>query len=67
LGAGGNEGSAELESFEQRGHRRRAGALGLIGLSIVNGARWEDDEVVVGLSPDLIGAAVDASNDLPSP
>lgn len=62
----GNEGPLDPESYEQRVQRHRAGTLGLIGLSIVNGGRWEGDEVVVGLSPDLIGVAVDASDDLPS-
>jgi hypothetical protein len=35
-------------------------------LSIVNGGRWDADDVVVELSPDLIGMAVSASDDLPS-
>jgi hypothetical protein len=61
-----NEGPLDPETFEQRVQRHRAGTLGLIGLSIVNGGRWEDDEVFVELSPDLIGMAVDASDDLPA-
>lgn len=37
----GNEGPLHPETFEQRVQRHRAGTLGLIGLSIVNGGRWE--------------------------
>jgi hypothetical protein len=62
----GNEGPLDPETLEQRIQRHRAGALGLVGLSIVNGGRWEADDVVVELSPDIIGAAVSASDDLPS-
>jgi hypothetical protein len=54
------------EDFEQRAQRHRAATLALIGLSIVNGGRWDADDVVVELSPDLIGMAVSASDDLPS-
>jgi hypothetical protein len=53
------------ETFEQRVERHRAGTLGLIGLSIANGGRWEADEVVVELDPTLIGVALDASEYLP--
>jgi len=53
------------ETFEQRVQRHRAATLALIGLSIVNGGHWEADEMVVELGPDLIGVAVDASDDLP--
>jgi hypothetical protein len=59
-------GPADPENHEQRAQRHHAGTLGLIGLSIENGGRWEADEVVVGLSPNLIGNAVNASDDLPS-
>ncbi len=55
----------ERETYEQRVQRHRAGTLGLIGLSITECGRWHDDEVVVDLSPDLIGVAVDAADDLP--
>jgi hypothetical protein len=61
----GNEGPLDPESYEQRVQRHRAGTLGLIGLSIVERGRWEGDEVVVPLGPDLIGIAVDAADDLP--
>ena len=61
-----NDGPLDPETVEQRIQRHRAATLALIGLSIVNGGRWETDEVVVELSPDLIGVAVDASDDLPS-
>jgi hypothetical protein len=60
------EGPLDPETLGQRIQRHRAATLALIGLSIVNGGRWETDEVVVELSPDLIGVAVDASDDLPS-
>lgn len=59
-----NEG-ADPETFEQRVERHRAGTLGLMGLSIINGGRWEADEVVVELGPELIGSALDASDYLP--
>ena len=59
------EGSPEPETLEQRFQRRRAAALGLIGLSIESAGRWEDDHVVVELSADLIGVAIDAADDLP--
>jgi hypothetical protein len=61
----GNEGPLDRENYEQRVLRRRAGTLGLIGLSIVERGRWGVDEVVVPLGPDLIGVAVDAADDLP--
>jgi hypothetical protein len=61
-----HEGPADPESHEQRAQRHHAGTLGLIGLSIENGGRWEADEVVVGLSPNPIGNAVNAADDLPS-
>jgi hypothetical protein len=60
----GDEGPAEPESFEQRIQRHRAGTLGLIGLAIENSGHWTDDYVVVELGADLIGAAVEASDDL---
>lgn len=61
----GDEGPLDPETYEQRVHRHRAGTLGLIGLSVVNSGQWEDDAVVVELSPDLIGNVVSASDDLP--
>jgi hypothetical protein len=61
-----DEGEPDPESYEQRVLRHRAGALGLIGLSIEQRGRAEGDEVVVELSPDLIGNALDAADDLPS-
>jgi hypothetical protein len=60
----GEEGPAEPETFEQRMHRHRAAALGLIGLSIETDGRWHEDYVTVGLSPDLIGDAFNAADDL---
>jgi hypothetical protein len=61
----GDEGSLPAETFEQRIQRHRAGTLGLIGLAIENDGRWIDDHVVVELGADLIGAAVEAADDLP--
>lgn len=60
----GNEGELEPETFEQRTQRRRAATLALIGLSIVSVGRWEGDEVIVELHPDLIGVALDAADDV---
>jgi hypothetical protein len=61
-----NEGEAEPESDEQRVLRHRAGNLGLIGLAVDERGRAEDGAVVVDLSPDVIGSALDAADDLPS-
>lgn len=57
---------SDAESYQQRVVRHRAGALGLIGLAVEERGRAEDDEVIVDLSPDVIGSAVDAADDLPS-
>jgi hypothetical protein len=62
----GEEGPPAPEDYEQRVQRHRAATLSLIGLSITNHGRWESDGVVVELSPDLIGNAVTASDDLSS-
>jgi hypothetical protein len=62
----GNEGPLDPDSYEQRVQRHRAGTLRLIGLSIVERGRWDGEQVVVPLGPGLIGAAVDAADDLPS-
>jgi hypothetical protein len=61
-----DEGEPDPESYEQRVARHRAGALALIGLAVEEGGRYEGDLVVVDLSPDLIGLAVDAADDLPT-
>jgi hypothetical protein len=61
-----DEGQPDPESYEQRVVRHRAGALGLIGLAVEERGRTEGDEVIVELSPDVIGNAVDAADDLPS-
>jgi hypothetical protein len=53
------------ETVEQRLDRRRAAALALIGLSVVNLGQQDGDEVVVPLDPSLISAAVDAAEDQP--
>jgi hypothetical protein len=58
-------GSVDSETCEQRVVRSRAAALALIGLSITEGGRWEADEVVVDLDPNLIGMAINAADDLP--
>jgi hypothetical protein len=60
-----NDGPPEPETLEQRFQRRRAAALGLIALSIESAGHWEDDHVVVELSADLIGVAIDATDDRP--
>jgi hypothetical protein len=58
-------GPLEPETTDQRLERHRAGSLGLIGLAVTEHGRDEGEEVVVALGPDLIGAAVDAADDLP--
>ena len=60
----GDEGPPDPETFEQRVQRHRAGTLGLIGLTITTRGRRDGDEMVVELSPDILGAAVDAADDL---
>jgi hypothetical protein len=59
-----DEGELSSESSEQRQQRHRAGALALIGLAISERGQNLGDEVVVGLAPELIGAALDAADDL---
>ena len=54
------------ESFEQRAIRHRAAALALIGLSVEESGRADGDEVVLELTPDLIGDAFNAADDLRS-
>jgi hypothetical protein len=49
------------ESPEQRTTRHQVGTLALIGLSVTRSGREEGDEVLVDLSPDLIGMAIDAA------
>jgi hypothetical protein len=61
-----DEDEPDKESAEQRVARRRAGTLALIGLALEEGGRDEGDFVLVDLSPDLIGFAVDAADDLPT-
>jgi hypothetical protein len=61
-----DEGQPDPESYEQRVQRHRAGALALIGLAAEERGRAEGDEVVVELSPDVIGNALNAADDLPS-
>jgi hypothetical protein len=60
-----DHGPLDPEDLEQRIQRHRASSLALIGLSIVNGGRSHDDEVIVGLHPGLIGDALTAADDLP--
>ena len=55
------------ESFEERVHRRRAGNLALIGLAITERGHWDKEGVAVTLEPVLIGAAVEAVEELPRP
>jgi hypothetical protein len=59
-------GEPDPESYEQRVLRHRAGALALIGLAVEEQGRAEGDGVVVDLSRDLIGTALDAADDLPT-
>jgi hypothetical protein len=61
-----DEGEPDSENYEQRVLRHRAGALALIGLAVEEQGRAESDEVVVDLSPDLIGDAMTAADDLPT-
>jgi hypothetical protein len=61
-----DEGGPDPESYEQRAIRHRAATLGLIGFSVEQSGRADGDEVVVELSPDLIGNALNAADDLPS-
>ena len=56
------EGPLGPEDFEQRLQRHRAATLSLIGLFVVSYGRWDGDELVVKLSADLFGLAVDASD-----
>lgn len=58
-------GPLNTEDLEQRTQRHRAATLALIGLSIVKGGVWDRDEVVVPVSPEVIGISVDASDALP--
>jgi hypothetical protein len=53
------------ETCEQRLIRHRAAALALIGLAIRERGRREGGEIIVELSPDLVGAALTAADDLP--
>jgi hypothetical protein len=61
-----DEGGPDPESDEQRVLRHRAATLSLIGLSVEQRGRTEGDDVLVELSPDLIGRALDAADDFPS-
>jgi hypothetical protein len=59
-------GSTAGETIEQRQVRHRAAALALIGLA-VNELGWRDGgDVVVELSPDLIGDAFRAADEMPA-
>jgi hypothetical protein len=59
------EGPPDPESFEQRVMRSRAATLALIGLSVEQSGRADGEDVLVELSPDLIGNALEAADDLP--
>jgi hypothetical protein len=54
------------ESHQQRVVRHRAGTLALIGLAVAEHGRVEGAEVLVDLSPDVIGSALNAADDLPT-
>jgi hypothetical protein len=57
---------ASSETYEQRIQRHRAGTLSLIGLAISERGKWDEGGVEVDLDPVLIGAAIEAADDLPS-
>ena len=61
-----DEGGPDPESFEQRAIRHRAATLALIGLAVEQSGREEGDAVVVELTPNEIGNAFDAADDLPT-
>lgn len=52
------------ETCEQRLIRHRAASRALIGLAVRERGRREGDEIIVELSPDLVGAALTAADDL---
>jgi hypothetical protein len=60
-----DEGQLDAEDLDQRTQRHRAGALALIGLSITQHGAADGDEIVVELSPELIGEAFIASDETP--
>ncbi|HWD80561.1 MAG TPA: hypothetical protein VG497_16820 [Kribbella sp.] len=56
----------EPEHPDDRVRRHRAGTLALIGLTIAErGQRDADGNTVVDLSPELVGVAMDAADELP--
>jgi hypothetical protein len=59
-------GSTAGETIEQRQVRHRAAALALIGLSVNELGRRDGGDVVVELSPDLIGDAFRAADEMPA-
>ena len=61
-----DEGGPDPENYEQRAIRHRAATLALIGLAVEQTGREDGDAVVVELTPNEIGNAFDAADDLPS-
>jgi len=61
-----DEEELDPEPNEQRVLRHRAGALALIGLAVEERGRADGGEVVVDFSPDVIGIALDAADELPN-
>ncbi len=59
--------STATENYEQYTYRHRAAAFSLIGLTIENSGRWDADEMIVSLQPDLIGEALAAADELRDP
>ena len=57
-----DEGPVGAETPEQRLQRSKAATLALIGLAVKERGRADGSEVVVALSPDLIGLAVEAAD-----
>jgi hypothetical protein len=53
------------ETIEQRQVRHRVATLALIGLSVNELGRRDGDDVVVELSPELIGDAFRAADEMP--
>ena len=62
-----DSGESEPETPDQEIERHRAGTLALIGLAVSERGRTDGGEVVVRLSPDLVGLAIDAAHDVPGP
>jgi hypothetical protein len=58
-----DQGEPGDETHEEGLARTRAGTLALIGLTIQERGRWEDDHVVTELDSWYVGNALDAADD----